>query len=137
MSQQLDTLLIACTIVHLITCSILSCRGCLSYTSSTCRRPVFDTVPAIRHHSHHFLAYRVCTHIAKALQTCSKAIQAAVKTYNAAVLALDPPHPTVDWSKVSHYSLLEEFALLHDENDNVHAKPWSLLHAREVMCKAR
>ena len=52
------------------------------------------------------------THIAKALQKRSKAIQRAVKTYNAAVSALDPPRLTIDWNTVSHYKFLEEFPLL-------------------------
>ncbi|KAH9829418.1 uncharacterized protein C8Q71DRAFT_799693 [Rhodofomes roseus] len=82
-------------------------------------------------------AYRVRTHIAKALQKRSKAIQNAVKTYNAAALALTPPRPTVDWSKVSHYSFLDEFALLQDTRDDVREKPWSTPLAREVMRKAR
>lgn len=81
--------------------------------------------------------YRVRTHISKALQSRSKAIQAAVKIYNAAALALNPPRPTVDWSKVSHYSFLDEFALLHDEHNDVRSKPWSTSLAREVMRKAR
>ncbi|TFY51826.1 hypothetical protein EVJ58_g10360 [Rhodofomes roseus] len=82
-------------------------------------------------------AYRVRTHIAKALQKRSKAIQNAVKVYNAAAVALNPPRPTVDWSKVSHYSFLDEFALLQDTRDDVREKPWSTPLAREVMRKAR
>jgi hypothetical protein len=59
-------------------------------------------------------AYQMCTHIAKSLQTRCKAIQNAVKAYNAAAMALSPPCPTVDWSKVSHYGFLDEFSLLRD-----------------------
>ncbi|KAG1853644.1 hypothetical protein F4604DRAFT_1933044 [Suillus subluteus] len=57
-------------------------------------------------------SYKMCTHISKSLQTRCHAIQNAVKTYNAAAAALSPPRPQLDWSKVSHYSFLEEFNLL-------------------------
>ena len=50
------------------------------------------------------------THIAKALQKWSKAIQHAVKIYKAAASALDPPRPTIDWNTVSHYKFLEDLS---------------------------
>ncbi|KAF8154051.1 hypothetical protein B0H34DRAFT_662192, partial [Crassisporium funariophilum] len=57
-----------------------------------------------------------------ALQRCSKAIQRAVKTYNVAALALNPPRPTIDWSTVSHYAFLEDFPLLRDTSHNLARK---------------
>lgn len=48
-----------------------------------------------------------------------------VKIYNTAVLALSPPRPTVDWSRVSHYSFLDEFSLLRDMWQDVCEKPWA------------
>lgn len=73
----------------------------------------------------------MCTHIAKSLQRRCKVIQYAVKVYNSAALALDPPRPTVDWSKVSHYSFLDEFVLLQDTKQNVSDRWWlkSAVHA--------
>lgn len=65
------------------------------------------------------------THIAKSLQRRCKAIQRAVKVYNSAALALDPPRPTVDWSKVSHYSFLDEFVLLQDTRQDISDRRWS------------
>ncbi|KZT12096.1 uncharacterized protein LAESUDRAFT_641586 [Laetiporus sulphureus 93-53] len=82
-------------------------------------------------------AYHARTHIAKSLQTRCKAICNAVKTYNAAALTLDPPRPTLDWSKVSHYSFLDEFALLQDTQNDIRQKPWATPIARECMKKAR
>ena len=67
----------------------------------------------------------MCTHIAKALQTWSKAIQNAVKTYNTAAAALNPPQHTIDWSEVSHYHFLEEFHLLCDTCQDIRNKRWA------------
>jgi hypothetical protein len=76
------------------------------------------------------------THIAKSLQTRCKAIQNAVKTYNAAAQALNPPRPTLDWSRVSHYSFLDEFNLLRDSRQDIHQKPWTQPAIRETMTQA-
>ena len=67
----------------------------------------------------------MCTHIAKSLQRRCKVIQRAVKVYNSTALALDPPRPTVDWSKVSHYSFLDEFVLLQDTRQDISDRWWS------------
>ena len=53
------------------------------------------------------------THIAKSLNTQCKAIQNAVKGYNAAALHMSPSHPTLDWEKASHYVFLKDFQLLY------------------------
>lgn len=65
------------------------------------------------------------THIAKNLQTRCKTIQSAVGAYNIAAQALNPPRPTLDWSKASHYSFLEDFQLFRDTNKDLADKPWS------------
>jgi hypothetical protein len=83
------------------------------------------------------------THIAKALQKRSKAIQRAVKTYNTVATALDPPKPTIDWNTVSHYKFLEEFPLLRNTSQDLTGKRWALPAVRETMkqwrrvCRAR
>ncbi|KAG1869941.1 hypothetical protein F4604DRAFT_1926724 [Suillus subluteus] len=77
--------------------------------------------------------YRMRTHIAKSLQTRCKAIQTAVKSYNTAALALEPPAPTLDWSKVSHYNFLEEFALLRETRQDIRSRRWAEPAVREVM----
>ena len=83
------------------------------------------------------------THIGKALQKRSKAIQRAVKVYNAAALALDPPRATIDWNTVSHYKFLEEFPLLRNTSQDLTGKRWALPAVRETMkqwrriCRAR
>jgi hypothetical protein len=73
------------------------------------------------------------THIAKSLQVRCKVIQNAIKTYNAAALALNPPRPTLDWSRVSHYSFLEEFDLLRNTRQDIRDKRWTDLAVRETM----
>lgn len=60
-----------------------------------------------------------------------------MKTYNAAALALNPPRPTLDWSRVSHFSFLEEFTLLNDTRNNIRDKPWGQPLIRETMRTAR
>jgi hypothetical protein len=75
-------------------------------------------------HSRNNAGYRMRTHIAKSLNTRCKAIQNAVKTYNAAAMDLNPPRPTLDWEKASHYNFLEDFELLRDTHNDICAKPW-------------
>ncbi|GBE86266.1 hypothetical protein SCP_0901450 [Sparassis crispa] len=82
-------------------------------------------------------AYWVHTHIAKSLQVHCKAICNAVKVYNAAANALVPPHPTLDWTKVSHYSFIDEFHILKDTRNDVRQKEWTRPAVREAMKQAR
>ncbi|GBE88964.1 hypothetical protein SCP_1403720 [Sparassis crispa] len=85
-------------------------------------------------------AYRVRTHTAKSLQVRRKVIRNAVKVYNAAANALQPLHPTLDWTKVSHYSFIDEFHILKDTRDDVRKRPWSrpaVPAVRETMKQAR
>ncbi|KAL6298830.1 hypothetical protein BKA93DRAFT_833746 [Sparassis latifolia] len=82
-------------------------------------------------------AYRVRTHMAKSLQTRCRAIRNAVNVYNALACQMDPPHPTLDWSKVTHYSFLEEFNLLRDTRNDIRDKPWTRPDIRAVMKQAR
>lgn len=76
----------------------------------------------------------MCTHIAKALQTCCKAIRNAVKKYNAAALKMTLPKPTVDWLQVSHYLFLEQFELLQNTwQDLANMGRWTEAEVQEVM----
>lgn len=84
-----------------------------------------------------YTAYKVRTYIAKNLQRRSEAIRTAVKEYNAAAQSLNPPRPTLDWAKVTHYAFLDEFELLRDTRNDIRAKPWAQPLVREVMKKSR
>ena len=50
--------------------------------------------------------------ISKALKTRCKAIQTALKHYNLAAAALDPPCPHLEWQNVVEYGSIAEFDLL-------------------------
>ena len=75
--------------------------------------------------SNWLIGYHMHTHIAKSLNTRCKAIQNAVKSYNAAALHMSPPHPTLDWEKASHYAFLEDFQLLYNTQQYICHKQWS------------
>lgn len=71
--------------------------------------------------------------LAKSLQTRCKAIQRAVATYNTAATALNPPRAPLDWSQVSNYGFIEEFALLRNTRNDIRAKDWVKPLYREML----
>lgn len=79
------------------------------------------------------VGYKMRTHLAKSLQTRCKTICRAVDSYNAAAVALTPPCPALDWSRVSHYSFIEEFALLKDTQNDIREKLWMKPVFRETL----
>lgn len=75
--------------------------------------------------------------MAKSLQTRCKAIRNAVNVYNSLAVKMEPPRPTLDWTKVTHYSFLDEFNLLRDTRNDIRDKPWARPEVRVVMKQAR
>lgn len=71
--------------------------------------------------------------LAKSLQSRCKAIQRAVAAYNTAALALDPPRDPLDWSNVSNYGFIEEFAMLRNTRNDISEKPWVKPLFREML----
>ncbi|KAF8572998.1 hypothetical protein K439DRAFT_1564199, partial [Ramaria rubella] len=69
--------------------------------------------------------YKLCTHIAKAMKARSQAIQTAIKQYNDAAQALQPPCPSLDPKTVLDYVFLAEFDILRDARGNVQSQPWA------------
>ncbi|KAG1745409.1 uncharacterized protein EDB91DRAFT_1080328 [Suillus paluster] len=67
------------------------------------------------------------------LNVSRTAIQNAVKKYNEAASELRPPWPPLEWSKVSHFSFLDEFNLLHETCQDICNKPWTKPAVRETM----
>ncbi|KAJ7899640.1 hypothetical protein B0H13DRAFT_2234208 [Mycena leptocephala] len=66
--------------------------------------------------------YKLRKHIAKALQTRSRTIRAALDRYNAAATALDPPRRTLSWSEVIDFTFLADFDILPRELMDTHFK---------------
>ncbi|KAG2058448.1 hypothetical protein BDR06DRAFT_968459 [Suillus hirtellus] len=77
-------------------------------------------------------SYKLCKHIAKALQTCSSAIRCALDHYNTAALSLTPPHRTLKWDEVIEYAFLSDFDLLHDAHQDISQCPWATPAAHQA-----
>ncbi|KIK23927.1 hypothetical protein PISMIDRAFT_10544 [Pisolithus microcarpus 441] len=69
--------------------------------------------------------YKLWKHIAKALQTHSAAIKAALECYNKCALAMQPPHQTLQWEQVIEYAFLANFDLLRDTHEDISKHPWA------------
>ncbi|KAK7690568.1 hypothetical protein QCA50_005666 [Cerrena zonata] len=84
------------------------------------------------------LGYKLRTQMAKSLQTRSKTIRTAIVAYNKAASDLTPPRPSLDWSDVSHYGLIEQYTMLRATNHNVSNREWSQPVYREILkCRRR
>ncbi|KAF7377629.1 hypothetical protein MSAN_00185700 [Mycena sanguinolenta] len=77
--------------------------------------------------------YKLRKHIAKALQTRSKAIRNALARYNSAAAALSPPRRQLTWAEVIDYTFLSEWDLLRDPDANAKIRPWASPAARLVL----
>ncbi|OJA11661.1 hypothetical protein AZE42_10559 [Rhizopogon vesiculosus] len=77
--------------------------------------------------------YKLCKHIAKALQTRSVAIRSALNTYNTIASAMSPPRQILKWEEVVEYAFLADFDLLQDTCVDVSQSPWSSPAARHAM----
>ncbi|KAJ7326242.1 hypothetical protein DFH08DRAFT_916828 [Mycena albidolilacea] len=77
--------------------------------------------------------YKLCKHIAKALQVRSKAVKTALQKYNDAAAAMDPPKPELTWEKVVEYAFLAEFDLLHEGREDICNELWALPAGRVAM----
>lgn len=73
------------------------------------------------------------TQLAKSLQTRCKAIKRAVAAFNTAAARLTPPREPLDWSQVSNYGFIEEFALLRNTRNDITEKPWVKPLFREML----
>lgn len=74
--------------------------------------------------------YKLRVLITTALKSRSKAIQNALKNYNKAARAMDPPQRTLEWKEVVEYAFLADFDLLRDCRGHIQDKPW----ARQIVC---
>lgn len=62
-----------------------------------------------------------------------KTIRKAVVAYNTAAAALNPPRPPLDWSVVSNYGFVEEFALLQDTHNDIRERQWAKPNVRATL----
>ncbi|KAJ7143092.1 hypothetical protein C8R43DRAFT_954234 [Mycena crocata] len=69
--------------------------------------------------------YKMRKHIAKALQSRSKAVRNAIDRYNTAATLLDPPMPQLSWEQVVEYAFLADFDILRDTRAEVRSRPWT------------
>ncbi|KAJ3870962.1 hypothetical protein F5051DRAFT_446861 [Lentinula edodes] len=72
-------------------------------------------------------------HIAKAMKTRSKSIQAAMKAYNEAAAALRPPCCIIQWEEVLDLTFLSEFDLLRDSREDIRERQWATPKNRQIM----
>ncbi|KAJ7868478.1 hypothetical protein B0H13DRAFT_2351364 [Mycena leptocephala] len=77
--------------------------------------------------------YKLRKHIAKSLQARSKAVKAAITTYNEAALTMTPPKPTLDWEEVVEYAFLADFDLLREGRGDIRGEPWAQPAGRAAM----
>ncbi|KAI0055191.1 hypothetical protein BV25DRAFT_1930474 [Artomyces pyxidatus] len=67
--------------------------------------------------------YKMRTHINKSLRTRCKAIQTALRKYNAAAKTLC--RPQLEWKDISTYGSLAEFELLQECRTDIRSLPWA------------
>ncbi|KAF7371636.1 hypothetical protein MVEN_00019100 [Mycena venus] len=77
--------------------------------------------------------YKLRKHIAKALQTRSKTIRAALHRYNEAAKSFSPPRHQLTWQEVIDFTFLSDFDILQDPEGNAAIRPWATPGARELM----
>ena len=101
---------------HLIIWKVWLLLGCLSWLKWTYLRLVhnfwfFDFLRALVIRT---TGYKMWKHIAKALQSCSQAIQSALERYNTAACLLLTLQCQLDWKEVVEYAFLADFNLLRN-----------------------
>lgn len=72
-------------------------------------------------------------HLAAALKTRLKSIQAAIEDYNKAASSLSPPCQSVTWEEVLEYTYLSEFDILRDTREDVRERKWATPKNRLLM----
>ncbi|KAJ7155575.1 hypothetical protein C8R43DRAFT_1000468 [Mycena crocata] len=77
--------------------------------------------------------YKLRKHIAKALQSRSRAVKTALTNYNAAAANLNPPRAALTWEQVVEYAFLSDFDLLRDGRDDIRQETWATPAGRLAM----
>ena len=69
-------------------------------------------------------------HINKGLRARCKAIQNALRKYNA--MATKIGRPVLDWKCISTYGSLAEFSLLRESREDIRSQPWAQATNRQA-----
>lgn len=72
-------------------------------------------------------------HLANALKSRSKSIQAAIEAYNTTAHAFSPPREELSWDEILEFSFLSEFDILWDARTDVRKKKWVTQKNRLLM----
>ncbi|KAK7031920.1 hypothetical protein R3P38DRAFT_3313830 [Favolaschia claudopus] len=78
-------------------------------------------------------AYKIRTHIAKAMQVRSKALRNAVSKYNRAAAALTPPGRSLKEEDIIEHGFLAEFDILRDIRGHIVSHAWATPAARTLL----
>jgi hypothetical protein len=81
----------------------------------------------------HFEGYAQRDKITKALRSRSDAIQTALKAYNKAAAALNPPRTQLNFADIIKMVSLAEFDILRDGTTDIRKLPWTNEASREAM----
>ncbi|KAJ7170383.1 hypothetical protein C8R43DRAFT_826702, partial [Mycena crocata] len=76
--------------------------------------------------------YKLREKLSKALCTRAKAIRKALERYNAAAIALNPPHPRLTWNAIVNAASLGEFDWLRETRQDIRELPWAQPARREA-----
>ncbi|KAJ7041670.1 hypothetical protein C8F04DRAFT_1252601 [Mycena alexandri] len=69
--------------------------------------------------------YKLCKHIAKALQARSKCVKSALERYNDAAAAMSPAPTQLSLEQIVDYAFLADFDLLRDGREDIRSEPWA------------
>ncbi|KAJ6608426.1 hypothetical protein B0H10DRAFT_2166582 [Mycena sp. CBHHK59/15] len=79
------------------------------------------------------VCYKMREKIGSALKTQAEAIRKALKRYNAAAAALNPPCPRLTWASIIDHASLAEFDWLRETREDICNLPWAQPARREAM----
>ncbi|KAJ7765466.1 hypothetical protein DFH07DRAFT_737847, partial [Mycena maculata] len=79
------------------------------------------------------IGYKMREKLRKALKTRAEAIRKALERYNAAAIALNPPHPQLTWQAIVNGASLAEFDWLWETREDIREQPWAQPARRQAM----
>jgi hypothetical protein len=83
----------------------------------------------------HDQGYKMCKQISKAIAWHSSTVQKDLDKYNVLAPLQKPPRPHLEYSEITSYVWVGEFALLKHSRHEIYQKPWAVPSNREVAMK--